>query len=84
VKCRFCGTTISTGGVVYTVTLVPSSLEYVFRGGIFCSEKCVRAFCLESFELLDGLDTLSPKAMVTDPHEPRLGATETLVSLLGA
>jgi ribosomal protein L24E len=84
VKCRFCGTPIPTGGAVYTVTTVPPSLEYVFRGGIFCSEKCIRAFCLESLEILDTLDALSPKTMVTDLHEPRVGATKTLVSVLGA
>ncbi len=83
VKCRFCNTTIPTGGAVYTITTVPPSLEYVFRGGIFCSEKCIRGFCLESLEILDTLATLSPKAMVTDLHEPRLGATQTLVSVLG-
>lgn len=83
VQCRCCGVRIPAGGAVFVITTVPASLEYVFRGGIFCSEKCIRAFCRESLEILDVLDAPSSKAMVIDLHEPHREVAKTLVTVLG-
>lgn len=80
-RCR-CGTRVPRGGEVIGVTAVPASLESVFRGAIFCSPKCVRAFCLESLEILDALDTPASKSMVTDLHELYLAIARTLVMFL--
>ena len=82
VRCR-CGTRVPRGGEVVGITSVPPSLESVFRGAIFCSPRCVRAFCLESLEILDSLDTPASRAMVTDLHELSLLIAQTLVRFLG-
>jgi len=81
VQCR-CGARVPRGGEVVGITRVPASLQRVFGGAIFCSPKCVQAFCLESLEILDSLDTPVAKAMVTDLHELYLGIARTLVLIL--
>jgi hypothetical protein len=55
----------------------------MFRDAVFCSPKCIRAFCLESLEMLDSLDTPDAKATVTDLHELTVEVATTLVSILG-
>ena len=82
VWCR-CGARVPRGGEVVGITSVPPSLESVFHGAIFCSPGCARAFCLESLEILDALDTPAARAMVTDLHELSLWIAQTLVRLLG-
>jgi len=82
VRCR-CGTRVPPGGMVFGVTFIPPSLEDLFRGGVFCSVGCIRAFCLESLEILDALDTPSSKSMVTDLNEVRRVITETLATIQG-
>jgi hypothetical protein len=82
VQCR-CGARVPRGGEVVGISSVPASLESVFRGAIFCSPKCARAFCLESLEVLDSLDTPASKAMVSDLHELYVGIARTLVMILG-
>jgi hypothetical protein len=82
VQCR-CGARIASGGTVFEVTTLPASLEGVFRGTIFCSPRCLRAFCLESLELLDLLDTEEAKVTVTDLHELNMEVAMTLVAVLG-
>ncbi len=68
VKCR-CGTHVSPGGQIISLASVPGSLRSIFRGGVFCSSKCVRAFCLESLEIVDALDSPAASEMVTDLHD---------------
>ncbi len=82
VQCR-CGTRIANGGAVYEVASLPASLEGVFGGVVFCSTKCVRAFCLESLELLDALDTEDARETVTDLHELNMEVAMTLVAIQG-
>lgn len=82
VRCR-CGVRIPAGGSVLGLTFVPSSLEHLFRGGVFCSVGCIRAFCLESLEILDSVDTPSSRAMVTDLAEVHRGVVEALAAIEG-
>ena len=49
---------------------------------MFCSVKCIRAFCLESLETLDGLDTKQSKTVVTDIHELYQGLAESFAKIL--
>jgi hypothetical protein len=82
VKCR-CGTRVAPGGTVFEITGVPPSLENLVRGTTFCSARCVRAFCLESLEMLDSLDSPDAKAAASDLHELALEVATDLVSILG-
>jgi hypothetical protein len=66
---------------VFGVTTIPRSLGDLFRGGVFCSVGCIRAFCLESLEILEALDTPNSKSMVTDLHEVHRGIAETLAAI---
>jgi hypothetical protein len=79
-KCR-CGTLIPTGGAVFHVTATESS-ERLFRNQVFCSPGCVRAFCLESLETLEALDTPASNAIVSDLHGLHREIAETLVMTL--
>jgi hypothetical protein len=81
VQCR-CGTRIPSGGTVFGVTAASPSSEDLFRDQVFCSLKCILAFCLESLEILDALDTPSSKTVVTDLHELYRGVAETMATLL--
>jgi hypothetical protein len=83
VQCR-CGTRIPPGGTVFGVTVVSPYSEDLFRDQVFCSIKCIQAFCLESLEILDVLDTPASKATVTDLHELYRGVAETMATILGA
>ena len=78
-----CGTRVNCGGTVLQVTGLPVSLDSLFRDETFCSPQCVRAFCLESLEALDGLDTAEARSMVSDLHEIAMDFAMTLVSILG-
>lgn len=82
VQCR-CGARVPRGGEVIGVTTVPTSLQSVFQGAIFCSPKCVRAFCLECLEILESIDTSDSRKMVTDLHELYLGIGQTLLMFVG-
>lgn len=83
VRCR-CGTRVPSGGEVVEIAALPESLEGVFGGVVFCSAKCLRAFCLESLETLDALDTPDARETVSDLHELTMEVAMTLVSILGA
>ncbi|HTT45051.1 MAG TPA: hypothetical protein VMH38_03420 [Thermoplasmata archaeon] len=63
------------------IKIVPPSLEDLFRGGVFCSVRCIRAFCLEILEMLEALDTPNSKAMVTDLREVHRELAETLATI---
>ncbi|MGD0250957.1 MAG: hypothetical protein ABSB97_08770 [Thermoplasmata archaeon] len=58
-------------------------MEYRFRDGIFCSYRCIRAFCLESLEILDALDTPDSRIMATDLHDIHRWVAEILATVLG-
>lgn len=64
------------------MTALPNPVESIFRGVLFCSPKCLRAFCLESLETLDAMDTPKSEEMVTDLHELTLEVAQTLVAVL--
>jgi hypothetical protein len=66
--CR-CGTRTAKGSPVIRVLNIRGPVASLFQGRGFCSVKCLRAFCLESLEQLDGLDTPEAEATVTDLHE---------------
>jgi hypothetical protein len=76
-KCR-CGAPIPSAGTVIRVTSASDSLESLFRDEVFCSPNCVRAFCLESLEIVGPLDTPIARAIVSDLHDLHRGLTETM------
>jgi hypothetical protein len=80
VQCR-CGIHITPGGVVFGVTTTSPYSGDLFRDRVFCSVECIRAFCLESLETLEALDTPTSKAVVSDLHELYRGVAETLAAL---
>jgi hypothetical protein len=67
---------------VFGVTTVSLSSEDLFRDQVFCSVRCIGAFCLESLEVLDLLDTPRSRAVVSDLHELHREVSETLASVL--
>lgn len=89
---RWCGARIPPGRTAFGVTFIPQSLEDLFRGGLFCSVVCIRAFWLEPLEILDvlrgsnryvtGLSQNSlpsgSKNFATQPHGYLLGGRENL------
>ena len=79
-KCR-CGTRIPAGGEVLHVTATKST-EPLFRDQVFCSTNCIRAFCLESLETLEALDTPASNALVSDLHAFYRGIAEMLALIL--
>jgi hypothetical protein len=79
-KCR-CGSRIPAGGEVLHVTATESS-EPLFRHQVFCSMSCIRAFCLESLETLEALDTPASNALVTDLRAFHRGIAEMLALIL--
>jgi hypothetical protein len=80
-KC-WCETRIDTGAPGFLVESLRGTVESVFLGRIFCSEKCVRAFCLEALNILDGLDTPKSRSVVRDLHELYHGLAETFVDIV--
>lgn len=80
-RCR-CGAQISGGSTLYWVTSLPNPADGIFEGVVFCSPKCIHAFCLESLEALDAMDVPSARSTVTDLHELTLEVAKTLVALL--
>ena len=79
--CR-CGTVVRTGAPTVYVDGIPSTIVGVFENRTFCSVGCVRAFCLESLEALDALDTAESEKIVTDLHQVYLSLAETFAIIL--
>lgn len=79
--CR-CGTHLAPGVALFEVDGVPASAVEIFEGRVFCSVRCIRAFCLESLETVDSLDTSKSKAVVSDLHEFYQGLAETFAKIL--
>jgi hypothetical protein len=65
--CR-CGTHIPAGAPSLHVSNLPGSAEELFHERSFCTVRCLRAFCLETLETLDPLDTPEAQAVVSDLH----------------
>jgi hypothetical protein len=68
---------------VFGVSTVSSSSEDFFRDQVFCSVRCIGAFCLESLEVLELLDTPRARATVSDLHELHREVAETLAQVVG-
>jgi hypothetical protein len=79
--CR-CGTRIGDREIVVRVQNLPGPAAQMFRGQGFCSVRCVRAYCLESLETLDGLDTPEAKAIVSDLHALHQAVAVTFAEIL--
>jgi hypothetical protein len=78
-KCR-CGVRIPPGGGIFRVaTVLPS--HPLFDGHAFCSTRCIHAYCLESLETLDAIDTPAATAMVSDLHALHQELAELLASI---
>ncbi len=80
-KCR-CGTLIPPDWVVYRIASLPDSQQSLFHDQVFCSAKCLRAFCLETLETLAALDTPTSKQVVSDLHEVSLQLAQTIATIL--
>jgi len=65
--CR-CGSAILNSGPIFCIAPVPESLQGLFHNETFCSNRCVRAFILETLERLEALDTPAARDMMTDLH----------------
>ena len=68
---------------MFGITTVPSALKDLFRGGVFCSVRCIRAFCLETLEMLEALGTPNSQSMVTDLYEVHRELAQTLATIHG-
>jgi NAD(P)-dependent dehydrogenase (short-subunit alcohol dehydrogenase family) len=80
--CR-CGTRIAPGSSVLRLVTTEADVASMFRGRVFCSERCIRAFILESLETLASIDTAASNAVVTDLHELFRELAETLSAVAG-
>jgi len=79
--CR-CGTLIPIDWVVYRVDSLPDGQMDLFRNLMFCSERCLRAHCLETLERLEALDTPASRKLVSDLREFRRALSENLETIL--
>jgi hypothetical protein len=61
---------------------LPAPDRAIFDNRVFCSVRCLRAFCLESLEALDALDTNESKTIVTDLHEVYQSLAENFANIL--
>jgi hypothetical protein len=82
-KCR-CGVRIDPGQKLLRVGSVSQTSDILFRGQVFCSARCLRQFCLESLETLDGLDTPESSAIVSDFHDFYAGLAEIFSATLNS
>ena len=79
--CR-CGTLIPLDWVVYRVDSLPDGPTDLFRDLVFCSERCLRAYCLETIETLEALDTPESQRLVSDLREFRIALSRSLQTIL--
>jgi hypothetical protein len=79
--CR-CGKRIAPGGTVVRVEDLPQPAAELFREQSFCSVRCLRAFCLESLETLNALDTPESGALVSDLHDLYLAMAAAFAQIL--
>jgi hypothetical protein len=81
--CR-CGTVIRPGERVFTVATLAPRAQVLFESEVFCSDECICAFCLESLETLDAIDTPASTGLVHDLRETRQGLAETFAAIRAA
>ncbi len=79
--CR-CGTLIPPDWVVYRVDNLPEAQVALFRHQVFCSERCLHAYCLETLETLEALDTPVSRKLVNDLREFRTALSQNLATIL--
>lgn len=79
-RCR-CGTWVGRGDRMYQITPDSSFSGHLFDGQVFCSGRCVRAFCLESLETMDAIDTPAATMVVSDLHDAHQELVDTLAAL---
>jgi hypothetical protein len=79
-QCR-CGTFVPADGIAFGIGDVPPYLEILFRRRVFCSVACIRAYCLESLEILDSLDTPGAGSMVLDLPTVREGLVAMVTAI---
>ena len=79
--CR-CGMAIPLDWVVYRVGGLPEAEMALFRDQVFCSARCLHAFCLETLETLEALDTPRSRELVSDLREFRLALSQDLATVL--
>jgi len=79
--CR-CGARMLPGATEVRVVPDSPASELLFQNQVFCSLRCLRAFCLESIETLDALDTPSSADVVTDLHELYRGVAQAFAETL--
>lgn len=63
--CR-CGQRVPATAERFHVANLAPQVSEIFRGRSFCSERCVRAFFLETLSELDALDTPRSREVTTD------------------
>jgi hypothetical protein len=68
--------------VVYRIVSLPDSQESLFQDWVFCSRKCLRAFCLETLETLAALDTPASRLLVSDLHDVSEELAQTISTML--
>jgi len=80
-RCR-CGGRIVPGATEFRVMPDSPASEPLFHGQVFCSLRCLRAFCLESLETLNELDTPASEEVVVDLHELYRGVAQAFAETL--
>jgi len=81
--CR-CGGVIEKGSPCLEVLGLPSSLEVIFRGEVFCSPGCARAHFLEVLSVVEAIDTPEAEAQVTDLRELYVHLSSAYAKFLAA
>jgi hypothetical protein len=79
--CR-CGTRIGEREIMVRVQNLPDPAAQMFRDQGFCSVRCLRAYCLESLEALDAMDTPEARAIVSDIHALHQAVAVTFAEIL--
>jgi hypothetical protein len=79
--CR-CGTRVVPGSRRLRVQGLPESVEALFEGRRFCSGRCVRAYFLESMEILDSIYTQGATMAVSDLHQVYQTLAQSFADLL--
>jgi len=80
--CR-CGTRIVKGGRGIRVLGLPSELEAMFRGEVFCSPPCVRATFLEDLSVLESLTTAEAERQIIGLRDVYVHLSSSFAKLFG-
>jgi hypothetical protein len=80
--CR-CGTRIPRGGRCLRIVGLPSELEVMFRGEVFCSPRCVQATFLEDLSVLESLTTPEAERQVIGLRDLYVHLSSSFTKLFG-